>query len=136
MICGDSLLGCGMSQKASTGEDHAAIAAAGWIEQCRPDWVVLEDLSQGTRKGEASQANIAAMSDVARIARVTDRHVRRVQPHANKYVEARHLSERFPKLAPLCPPKPKLWDSEPRVMIVFEALALALIARGDPDYAL
>ena len=52
--------------------------------------------------------------------------VQRVQRFANKHEEAKALVERFPDILPWKPKRPEIWETEPRNMVYFEALALAL----------
>ncbi|WP_421726097.1 hypothetical protein [Bauldia sp.] len=49
----------------------------------------------------------------------------RIQRFANKYEKAAALAKQFPAIEPWVPTKPKLWQSEPRNCILFEALSLA-----------
>lgn len=123
----------GLSRKASIGEAEAATSAAHWIEQLRPDVVVTEHIPKRSRKGANTRAVTDAIAGVAELADL--RHVRVVRghSHANKFVEAAALAKAFPELAPLLPAPRKPWDSEPKPIIYFEALALALSALGDPD---
>ena len=50
----------------------------------------------------------------------------RQQAYPNKFFEANDLAERFPELAAWVPKRPKLWEREPRNLVYFEALALAV----------
>ena len=50
----------------------------------------------------------------------------REQNQPNKFAEAAALAERFPDLAAWLPRRPKLWEREPRNLVYFEALALAV----------
>ena len=51
-----------------------------------------------------------------------------MQLYANKYDEAEALAERFLEMKPWLPKRRTLWDEEPRLTIIFEALSLALRA--------
>ena len=54
-----------------------------------------------------------------------ERIIRR-RRHDNKYAEAAALAEQFPILGPWLPKPRQLWETEPREILYFEALALAI----------
>jgi len=43
----------------------------------------------------------------------------------NKYAEAAELADEFPQIAAWLPAKRRLWEKEPRNIVMFEALSLA-----------
>ncbi len=116
-----------MSRKAGKDPEEAGKCAGIWIKRLRPDAVVTEKLDDHTRKGERTRAVIAAIAAVASNGGLYDVSVRRPRDHRNKYEEAAALSGRFPSLRPWLPKGRKLWESEPRSVTYFEALALALV---------
>ena len=124
----------GLSRKASRGAVDASEVAANWIERIRPDLVVTEKILAGSAKGPKTRDIIAAITAVAELADVLDLQVARHQAYPSKYDEAKALAADFPELAHLLPDERKPWQSEPRTMIYFEALALALAALGDPTF--
>ncbi|MEO1700616.1 MAG: hypothetical protein AAFR71_01080 [Pseudomonadota bacterium] len=96
-----------------------------WIQDLQPTFIVTEDAYRATRKGEHVRAIIAALADHADTTKINNAAIKREQRCANKYEEAALLAKKYPQLEPSRPEKRKLWEAEPRQMIVFEALALA-----------
>ena len=123
----------GVSPKASRSPELAYKHAADWIDYYQPDIVVTERIGPHSRKKEVSRALVNAIAKAAQDADVRWACVDRVQRYPNKYKEAAALAERFPELKPWLQKPRQLWESEPRRMIVFEALAMVLysIGRGD-----
>ena len=97
----------------------------GWIEYYQPELVVTERIGRLSRKGAVSRTLTNATLKAAQDSDVAIACVDRVQRYQNKYVEAEVLAERFPELEPWLPSVRRLWDSEPRSTIIFEAVALA-----------
>lgn len=131
----DKLAHWRLSVKASKSPALAARQAADWIADFKPHVVITEKVGPHSRKGERTRQLIAAISRVASDAKVNDVVVPRIQSYANKYEEAAALAERFPIIEPWRPKKPRMWESEPRNMIFFEALALTLPVIDPPDAA-
>lgn len=115
-----------LSQKASQSPHDASVFAERWINLLQPDTVVTEKITKASRKGPSTRSLINAINNEADGHDVGTTQVERVQNDANKYIEAAAIAERFPELRPKLPTKPDIWESEPRNMILFEAVALAL----------
>lgn len=116
----------GLSHKGASSPILAAAQTAKWITLFMPDVVIMEQVGERSRKGALTKYLIAAMADEARGAPCIDVSVPRVQLYANKYDEAKQLVRRFPMLSAWLPKRPRIWESEPRNMVLFEAVALAL----------
>ncbi|MEO9676261.1 MAG: hypothetical protein ABJG86_18610 [Nitratireductor sp.] len=124
----------GLSVEASRSPEMASLQAEKWVSFFEPDVVVTEDIRHRSRKGDNTVDLIEALTGAAREAPVNDVTVLRVQRHANKYEEAEALAAHFPDILPWKPLRPRIWESEPRNMIYFEALALAVeVFGGDAD---
>lgn len=115
-----------LSIRASRSFDAAFKQALSWITYYRPELVVLEQIEADSRKGTHSQSLILAIESAANNANID--HVSMVRPSSgpNKYVDAAALAQEFPQIAPWLPHKRRLWETEPRNIIYFEALALAM----------
>lgn len=126
LFMGDELKDWQLSEKASESPVNAAELAIALIETYRPDVVVTERLTEHTRKGARTQEIITAIAHVADHADC--RHIQRTrhQTYANKYDEAEALVGRFPEMLDQMPKRPRIWQSEPKGTIYFEALSLAL----------
>ncbi len=131
---GGELCHWGKVCKASESPALALRQTKKWIKRFKPDVVITEDIGKQSRKGRASRAIIAALARYASDLKVSDIVITRAQRFQNKYEEAKALAQQFPDLMPWVPAKPRIWESEPRSTIYFEALALALpIVRPDDD---
>lgn len=131
---GGELCDWALSRKASRSPEAAAKQTKLWIDELKPDVVVTEALPKRSRKGARTKAIIEAITRVAERADVLDIAISAVRICRNKYDDAKRLAERFPEIAAWVPPKPKLWESEPRYTIYFEALGMAAVVldgRGD-----
>ena len=117
-----------MSRKHSLSPEAARPFAERWIVKLAPDVVVVENTTKAKRKGERTKAVVEAIAEVAIAARLRVVAVPRPRHFPNKFAEAAALAERFPALKPWIPRPRKLWDAEPREVVLFEALALALEA--------
>ena len=124
---GDKLKDWAMSVKASKSPKLAKEKAEQWIEDLEPDVVVTEKVGKHSSKGILTKQLIDAIRNVAENRYLNDIVVPRVQSFQNKYEEAVELTKRFPDILPWAPKKPRIWESEPRNTIYFEALALALM---------
>jgi hypothetical protein len=123
---GHQLRDWGLSAAASKDPNRAAAQTSKWLDLFNPDVVVTERTDRSSRKGAATRRLIETISGVASDVVVNDIRVPRIQRYQNKYEEAEGLVQRFPEIQPWKPKRPRLWESEPRNMIYFEAIALAL----------
>ena len=114
----------GISEKAAGGTVEAAALAQSWINRLRPEVVATEKLTADTRKGAHSQRLIAAIAETAAHNYLLDVEVRRLRTFPSKYEEAAALAQRYPELAAWLPRKRRFFHSEPRSVVLFEALAL------------
>jgi hypothetical protein len=113
-----------LSIDASRSEEAAYALATKWIGYYQLDVVVLED-PDVSRKGSHSRVLHDAVVLAANELEVEVALVQREQLAPNKYAEAAALAKEFPQLAAWLPDKRRLWEKEPRNIILFEALALA-----------
>lgn len=104
----------------------AAARLDAWMRQFDPSVVVLEDYRSANRKSRKTRALLKALQRTAHRSPAMVVPLRREQHHCNKFDEAHALGERFPELAAWVPRRPKLWEREPRNLVYFEALALAV----------
>ena len=123
---GDKLKHWAISVKASKPPKLAAKQAGQWIDELEPDVVITEKIGKHSHKGKLTKQLIAAIATVAENRYLNDIAVPRVQNFRNKYEEAKELARQYPDILPWMPKRPRIWESEPRNMIYFEALALAL----------
>ncbi len=115
-----------MSVKASKSPELAAKQTTLWIEELEPDVVITEKIGKHSHKGKLTKQLIATITKVAENRYLNVVVVPRVQNFQNKYEEAKELAKQYPDILPWMPKRPRIWESEPRNMIYFEALALAL----------
>ena len=132
-LIGGELMDWRLSRKASRSPALAAAQTTAWIEELRPDVCIAERVPKTSTKGRHSRQLIAAIQSVSAEAPLSDITVLRRQTHDNKYEEAENLAERFPELKACVPRKRRIWESEPRQILLFEALALALTVLDEPD---
>lgn len=118
----------GLSLKASTSNNSAYHHTTRWISYYRPEVVIAERIGPDSRKGVYTRTLIDAVARAAQDAGVIWALVDRRQQYANKYAEAQALADRFPQLRHDVPKQRRLWESEPRKTIIFEAVALGLSA--------
>ncbi|MFO6466251.1 hypothetical protein ACK8OR_17820 [Jannaschia sp. KMU-145] len=106
----------------------------GLISELRPDIVVTEDCGPGCRKGDRAIRLIRSVAELASHNSVLDVSVPRPRSFASKFEEAEALTSEYPEIAGYLPgQKRRIFDFEPRGMVLFEALALALeVLRGPP----
>src|SRR5882724_4871482 len=112
-----------LSIEASRSEFAAFDQAQKWIGYYQVDILVLESPATSRRGAYALDLHAA----VAKAAEALDAKVAfidRGYAAANKYAEAAILAVEFPQVAPWLPDKRKLWEHEPRFIILFEALSL------------
>ena len=125
-LLGERLLDWGLSRRASRSPRDATEYATKVIEHLNPDVVVTEELAKSSTKGWKTRQLLDAIGAVALNTRLLDIRVKRPHNFPNKYEEAAYLATRFPEIAAWVPRKRRLWESEPRVTVLFEALALGL----------
>src|SRR5690349_6869269 len=106
-----------LSIDASRSAEAASRQAEKWIGYYELDAVVIED-PEITRKGRHTQSLQGAVADAARRLRIEVVLAPRRAENANKYAEAAVLAEEFPQLAPWLPEKRRLWEQEPRYIIL------------------
>ena len=126
---GERLIDWGLSKAASKTPALATEKVNFWIELLKPGAVISERLTGNSKKRGRTIKLLAAIAKAAEDAPVMNAVVPRLRIHKNKYEEAETLANRFPDLKSRLPKKPPLWLPEPRDMIIFEALALALQIR-------
>ena len=114
----------GLSVKASKNPDTAMKYAKKILGFYRPEMLLTEKITKYSRKSPHNHSIIKAL--VSAISDETHREVEKMQSHPNKYDEINVLCERFPQLANWAPSKRKVWVSEHRNTILFEALAQAI----------
>ncbi|MEL6818979.1 MAG: hypothetical protein AAFP80_10055 [Pseudomonadota bacterium] len=114
-----------LSSKAAHSPEVAVEFLEDWIRDLQPNFIVTEEAYRASRKAAHVRAIIAALADYANTTKINNAAIARTQRCANKYEEAALLAIKYPQLEPSVPHKRKLWEAEPRQMIVFEALALA-----------
>lgn len=112
-----------LSIEGSRSEDAAFALSAKWIGYYQLDALVLED-PEHSRRGPHAKLLHEAVVRAAVAAAVDVILVEREHLAPNKYAEAAVLAQEFPQLAAWLPDKRKLWEKEPRNIILFEALAL------------
>ena len=105
------------------------------INEYQPDVVVTEKCGAGCRKGKRTKSLIHAAAEIASHNKVLDVSVDRPRLFPSKYDEARDLVTRHASLAGYLPrQKRRIFDFEPRGMVLFEALAMAeRVIHGPPD---
>lgn len=105
------------------------------INTLQPGVVVTEKCDEHCRKGYRSRKRIASIAELASHNYVLDVQVQRPRSFQSKYEEAESAVKRHPDLIGYLPEqKRRFFETEPRNMIVFEALALSEeIIHGPPD---
>jgi len=119
------------SRKGSKNARAAFAVVGSWIAQFVPDIIIVEDYRTATRKGRNTKAIIRAIENVAKNTSAGICVVDRQQMFKNNIDEARQFAKQYPEIKAWVPDRPKLWESEPRNIIYFEALALAKQALGN-----
>ena len=114
-----------VSDKAAKSTTEAAGQIQRWINELKPDVVATEKVGNSTKKSAKTRAIIAAMAYVASHNYLLDVSVTRPREYENKYAEAAALARRYPDIAGWLPTKRRLFQTEPRNTVLFEALALA-----------
>jgi hypothetical protein len=105
------------------------------INTLKPDVVVTEKCDEDCKKGTRAKRLIASITKLASHNYVLDVSVSRPRLFPSKYEEAKDLVSKHPDLIGFLPTKKRrIFDFEPRNMIVFEALALAeAVIFGPPE---
>ena len=132
---GTQLLDWGITVKAvKTGTDLVGFVQE-LINDLKPDVVVTEKCDEHSRKGKNTRQLIQSVAELASHNEVLDVSVPRPRKYPSKYEEAEQLVKRHPDVAGYLPVrKRRIFDFEPRGMIIFEALALAEeVIFGPPD---
>ncbi len=133
---GTQLLDWGIAIKAVKTSNELVGFVQDLINQLQPDVVVTEKCGQGCRKGTRARNLIRAIAELASHNAVLDVSILRPRSFQSKYEEAEHLTRTHVELAGYLPrQKRRLFDFEPRGMIIFEALALAeAVTSGPPEH--
>ena len=126
MLADDKLVDWDISQVASHSPKRAAAKTKEWVELLKPEVLVTEALGSNRRKRGKTLSLMEAVGQAARESEAITVTIAKVRNHRNKYQEARILAQKYPELRPRLANKPACWLTEPRRMILFEALALAL----------
>jgi hypothetical protein len=132
---GTQMLDWGITVKATTTATELVAFAQDLINTLRPDVVVTERCGDNCRKGAATKRLITSVAELASHNYVLDVAVARPRTFASKYEEASHLASKHPEVLGYLPKKKRrIFDFEPRNMIIFEALALAReVIDGPPE---
>lgn len=125
-LSGGKLQDWGITVKAAkTGADLVGFVQ-NLINDLQPDIVVTEHCGDGCRKGTKVQELIHSVAELASHNPVLDVSVERPRTYPSKYEEAEVLAVLYPEIAGYLPiRKRRIFDFEPRGMVLFEALALA-----------
>lgn len=115
-----------VSFTASTSTRTAYEFAMGWIEYYQPQLIITERISLDSRKQTFSRELVDAIMKAAQDSDVLAASVDRVCNYENKFKEAEVIAKRFPELKSYLPKPRKYWEPEPRQIIIFEAVSLAL----------
>lgn len=116
----------GITVKSAKSSNDLVSFAQSLINTLKPDVVVTEDCGKGCRKGSHSRRLIQSIAQLASHNAVLDVSVARPRRHPSKYEEAVDLTKKYPEITGYLPVKKRrIFDFEPRSMVLFEALALA-----------
>jgi len=126
LLEGERLIDWGMSKVASKSATLAAAKVKFWIDLLKPDALVSEQLTRRSKKYGRTVEVLAAIAKAAEDAPIVNTLLPRIRIHRDKYEAADALARRFPDLQSRLPKKPPMWLPEPKNMIIFEALTLAL----------
>jgi hypothetical protein len=111
------------------------------LTKFKPDVLVIEELEQKTRRPARVRSLADAFAAAAKehgiaCRRISRKTVRSRFPTCRtKYEIAHALVERFPDIAPWCPPKRKAWMTEDPRINIFDALSFAVthLSRAKKD---
>lgn len=132
---GSQLLDWGITVKAvKTGTELVGFVQE-LINTLKPDVVVTEVTDDRSRKGSRAKELIKAIAGIASHNEVLDVSVERPRTFPSKYEEAEDIAERYPDVRGYLPTrKRRIFDFEPRGMVIFEAIALAeAVINGPPE---
>lgn len=130
---GDKLQDWGITVKAAKSGSDLVEFVQGLVNDLQPDVVVTEHCGTGCRKGKKVQALIRSIARLASHNTVLDISVDRPRTFPSKYEEAKALAAAHPEIAGYLPTeKRRIFDFEPRGMVLFEALALAMAVINGP----
>lgn len=124
-----------ISEKAASTIDAAANFAKDCIDIFTPELVVTEAINEKCNKGRDTIALIAAIEQTANDAPVLNAAITKAQAYRNKYEEAKALVDEYPELLSRLVETIFPWKKEPRRMILFEALSMALQVRDRDIFA-
>ncbi|KWV93884.1 hypothetical protein [Erythrobacter sp. AP23] len=111
------------SKRAATSPDEVADFAREFIDLLVPNFIVMEDVAAGTRKGAQAQALLAAIKSESENSKALLLSLKREKLFRTRYDEAVYLARHHPEFAEKIP-KRSFCDREPYHMVLFEALAL------------
>ncbi len=123
---GKSLKDWRVSHKAARTPGDGVSVLRNWLAIYEPDVVICQNPDSAGRKSERNVAILKAMARAISDADVMDLLVTRGFQYRNIYEEAAVIARRYPALKHKLPKKPRIWETEPRRIIYFEAMALAL----------
>ena len=115
-----------VSHKAARSPKAALEVLGRWMAIYRPEIVISQNPDSAARKSPRNRAILRAIARAIADDTVLDLLVTRTMRHDNIYEEAAAIAARYPALRHKLPGKPKIWETEPRRIIYFEAMALAL----------
>ena len=115
-----------VSHKAARSPQEALQVLSRWVDLYSPDVVVSQNPDSATRKSAHNREILSAIGCFLEDGDVQGLLVTRTYGFDNIYDEAAAIAVRYPDLQHKLPKKPRLWETEPRRIIYFEAMALAL----------
>lgn len=115
-----------VSHKAARTPGDGVSVLRNWMAIYEPDIVISQNPDSAGRKSARNVSILKAMARVTSDADVLDLLVTRRYVYRNIYEEAAEITRRYPILKHKLPKKPRIWETEPRKIIYFEAMALAL----------
>lgn len=125
-LANGSLQEWGTTVRATQKPTDLAGFAQGLINDLAPDIVVTEKCDEVSKKGKRTKELIRVIAETASHNYLLDVSVPRLHTFTSKYEEAENLAKLHPELAGYVPRrKRRIFDFEPRGLMVFEALALA-----------
>jgi hypothetical protein len=132
-LAGGTLQDWGITVKAAQNGSQLVGFAQELISSLKPDVVVTEHTGRGSRKRAHTKRLIQSLAELASHNCVLDVSVMRPRTFPSKYEEANILAASYPELMGYLPSsKRRIFDFEPRCMVLFEALALAQEVLDDP----
>lgn len=132
LLEGAQLTYCDLSTKAARECAFTKKFAQDMIAMLQPDIVITEDVEAAIYKGQHTKQVTSVIADVADNSEALAVTVARERGFRNKYEEAAHYASKYPQLVPLKPKPRRSFDKEPRITVIFEAVALAEAVRRNP----